>query len=72
MVTVILLTRLDNSRVLVNLETVKFIDFTPDTVIQFVNGDSLIVREPLEEIEARVLDYRIKILATVSDPSSVK
>lgn len=65
MATVILLTRLDNSPVLVNLETVKLIDFTPDTVIHFVNGDSLIVREPLEEIERRVLDYRVKILASV-------
>lgn len=64
----ILLTRLDNSRVLINLESVKFIDFTPDSVIQFVNGDSLIVREPLEEIERRVLEYRVKLLSNVSSP----
>ncbi len=59
----ILLTRLDNSRILVNLETVKFVESTPDTLISFLNGDSLIVRESLEEIEKRVVEYRMKVLA---------
>ena len=58
----ILLTRLDNSSVLVNLETVKFFEATPDTIIVFVNGDSLIVRESLEEIDRRVVEYRVRIL----------
>ncbi len=59
----ILLTRLDNSRILVNLETVKFVESTPDTLLSFLNGDSLIVRESLEEIEKRVVEYRMKVLA---------
>ena len=67
----ILLTRLDNSLVLVNLESVKLIDFTPDAVIHFLNGDSLIVRETLEDIESRVLDYRKKILSgTPASPAA--
>ncbi len=45
----IMLTRLDNSKVLVNLETVKFIESTPDTLLSFLNGDSVMVRESLEE-----------------------
>lgn len=59
----ILLTRLDKSKVLVNLETVKFIESTPDTLISFVNGDSVMVRESLEEIDQRVLDYKVRLLA---------
>ena len=58
----ILLTRLDNSKVLINLDSVKFIESTPDSLVTFVNGDSLIVRESLEEIEHRVLDYRVRTL----------
>jgi flagellar protein FlbD len=68
----ILLTRLDNSKILVNLESIKFIESTPDTLVVFLNGDSLIVRESLEEIDARVLSYRHKLLAhhAPTSPSS--
>ena len=63
------LTRLDNSTVLVNLDTVKYVESTPDTLVSFVNGDSLIVRESLEEIDQRVVDYRARLLSLASQPS---
>jgi flagellar protein FlbD len=62
---VILLTRLDKSKVLVNIETVKFFESTPDTVVMFLNGDSLIVTESLEEVEARVVEYKRKVLESL-------
>jgi flagellar protein FlbD len=58
----IILTRLDKSRILVNLDIVKYIESMPDTLVFFQNGDSLIVQESLEEIERRVLDYKTRIL----------
>ena len=58
----ILLTRLDKSKVLINLDAVKFAESTPDTVITFVNGDSVIVRESLEELDQRVVEYRVRLL----------
>ncbi len=61
----ILLTRLDKSRVLVNIETVKFFESTPDTVVIFLNGDSMIVTESLEEVEARVIEYKRKVLTSL-------
>lgn len=64
----ILLTRLDKTKLLVNLETVKFVEFTPDTLITFVNGDTIIVRESLEEIEKSVIDYRVRTLEKLRQP----
>ena len=61
----ILLTRLDKSRVLVNIETVKLFESTPDTVVMFLNGDSMIVTESLEEVEARVIEYKRKVLTSL-------
>lgn len=66
----ILLTRLDNSKVLINLETVKYIESTPDTLILFVNGDSVMVRESLEEIDRSVIDYRVRILQLAGTPAT--
>ena len=64
------LTRLDNSQLLVSLDAIKYIEATPDSVILFLNGDSLIVRESLEEIDSRVLQYRVKLLSQAKTASS--
>jgi flagellar protein FlbD len=58
----ILLTRLDASRVLVNEETIKYLEQTPDTLITFLNGDSLFVKESFEEVERSVVAYKRKVL----------
>lgn len=59
----ILLTRLDKSKVLINLDAIKFAEATPDTLISFLNGDSILVRESLEELEQNVVNYKVKILS---------
>lgn len=56
------LTKLDNARILVNLETIKYVETMPDTVVRFVNGDSVIVRESLEEVEQRVIKFKKQVL----------
>ncbi len=65
----ILLTKLDNTKILLNLEVVKYIESVPDTLIIFINGDSLIVRESLEEVEARVVELKRKILENADQSS---
>lgn len=50
----ILLTKLDGARILVGLETIKYIEETPDTLLRFLNGESVIVKETLEQICERV------------------
>lgn len=58
----ILLTKLDETKLLVNLESVKFMEATPDTLIFFLNGDTLMVRESLDEVTRRVVEYKSKLL----------
>jgi len=60
---VIFLTRLDKSLVLVNFDTVKYIEAAPDTIVSFVNGDTMIAVESLEEIDLRVLQYKARLLS---------
>jgi flagellar protein FlbD len=65
---VIFLTRLDKSLILVNFDTVKYIEAAPDTIVSFVNGDTMIAVESLEEIDLRVLQYKARLLSlTKSD-----
>ena len=50
-------TRLNNQVVVVNAELIKFVERTPDTLITLTTGDKLMVRESLEEIVGRAIEY---------------
>jgi flagellar protein FlbD len=58
----IILSKLDQSPLLVNLDAIKFIETTPDTLIFFQNGDTTFVRESLSEIIERVIEYKSRVL----------
>ena len=58
----ILVTKLDRSSVLLNLESVKFFEKSPDTIVFFLNGDTMIIRESLEEVQRLVTEQRVRIV----------
>ena len=51
-------TRLDNSMMIVNVEMIQSLRATPDTVITFQSKDKIMVREPVDEISKRILEYQ--------------
>jgi flagellar protein FlbD len=56
------LTRLNGHRLVVNCDLIKLVESTPDTTITLINGEKLIVLEPLEELLVRVAVWRSRIL----------
>jgi flagellar protein FlbD len=62
----ILLTKLDNKEILVTLETIKYIESVPDTIVFFTNGDSIMVKESLQEVVSRVEKHQSDILRLAS------
>ncbi len=57
----ITVTRLDERVVVINAELIKMIESTPDTIITLINGDTLIVRENVDEVVRRAIDYARQI-----------
>lgn len=57
----IVLTRLNKAPMVVNAELIKIIESTPDTLITLINGDHMMVRESVEEVVARAIDYARRI-----------
>ena len=53
----ITVTRLDSRVIVVNAELIKMIEATPDTIITLINGDTVIVKEDLDEVVRRAIDY---------------
>jgi flagellar protein FlbD len=54
---VIALTRLNGSRFVVNAEMIRTIEERPDTTIVLINGESFIVKESLDEVVAKAVEY---------------
>jgi flagellar protein FlbD len=50
--------RLDGTEFVVNAELIELIETTPDTVLSLTDDKKFIVREPLDEVVARVVAYR--------------
>ncbi len=61
-VSMIKLTRLNNSTVYVNPDLIKSLEETPDTIISLINGDHFLVREKAEEVIDKILVYRVRII----------
>ncbi|MES2745221.1 MAG: flagellar FlbD family protein [Bdellovibrionota bacterium] len=57
----ILLTKLNHQKILINLETIKYIESVPDTLLFFTNGDSIMVLEDIETVSKAVLNYQVSI-----------
>lgn len=60
------LTRLNNTRLAVNCDLIKYVEEAPDTVITLLNGEKVVVRETTAEVIARVREFRRSVLSTDS------
>lgn len=52
------LTRLNATEVVVNAEMVEFVEAIPDTIVTLQSGKKIMVTEPVDEVIARVIEYR--------------
>jgi flagellar protein FlbD len=59
----IALRRLNNQPIMVNADLIETLESTPDTVVTLTSGNKLIVRDTMEEIQAKIIDYNRKIHA---------
>jgi flagellar protein FlbD len=69
-VRVIQLTRLNNARLAVNCDLIKYVEEAPDTVLTLLNGEKLVVRETTEQVIERVRDFRRSVLIAGPDNAS--
>jgi len=51
-------TRLNDTKLLINADQIEFVEETPDTVISFLSGKKIIVKESRQEIKNLVKSYR--------------
>jgi flagellar protein FlbD len=53
----ITVTRLNGKQIVVNAELIRTVEANPDTTIVLINGDHILVREPMERVVELAVDY---------------
>ncbi|GHT41624.1 flagellar protein FlbD [Planctomycetales bacterium] len=51
------LTRLNQDEFILNAELIRYVERCPDTLITLTNGDTIMVRETLDEVVRRTVAY---------------
>ena len=63
----ILLTRLNGQQFVINAEKIRYIESTPDTIVCCDTGDKVMVKESLQEVTRRAIDYARVIRRPITD-----
>lgn len=62
-------TRLDNSKLILNVEMIQSLQSAPDTVITFTNKVRMVVKESVEELSQKIIDYQKSVHHEADDQS---
>lgn len=60
-------TRINDTKILINADLIEMVEETPDTVISFTTGRKLIVKESRQEVKSLVKSYKRDIMITGRD-----
>jgi flagellar protein FlbD len=52
------LTRLNNTKILLNPDLIEHVELNTDTVVTLTNGSSFVVREDSEQILERIIEFK--------------
>jgi flagellar protein FlbD len=64
----IALRRLNNQPIMVNPDLIESLEATPDTVMTLTSGNKLIVRDSMDEVREKIIEFKRRIYAAA--PSS--
>ena len=63
----ICLTRLNGQAFVVNAEKIRYVESTPDTLVCCDNGERMMVKESLQEVVRKAIDYARVVRRPIAD-----
>ncbi len=55
------LTRLNDEEIVVNANLIEIVKSTPDTIIKLTTNKNVLVKESVDEVIQKVIDYKRKV-----------
>jgi len=52
------LTKLQDQKIVINADLIEFVEATPDTMITTTSGKKVIVKETVDDVVHKVVEYR--------------
>jgi flagellar protein FlbD len=68
---VIEVTRLNDSKLVINVDLIEFVEAIPDTIISLTTGKKIIVKESTSEIIKRVAEFKRMIGIRTESPNTI-
>lgn len=65
------LTRINHVPLVVNSDLIEHMEATPDTILSLTNGQKMVVRETMDEIITKVVQFRHAIACGLATPAAV-
>ncbi len=65
----IALRRLNNQPIMVNPDLIESLEATPDTVVTLTSGNKLIVRDSMDEVRERIVEFKRRIYGPDAAPA---
>jgi flagellar protein FlbD len=63
----ICLTRLNGQRFVMNADKIRYMESTPDTVVCCDTGEKMMVKETLQEVTRRAIEYARLVRRPITD-----
>ena len=63
----ICLTRLNGQAFVVNAEKIRYVESTPDTLVCCDHGEKMMVKESLQEVVRKAIDYARTVRRPIAD-----
>ena len=57
----IALRRLNNEAIMVNPDLIESLEATPDTVVTLTSGNKLLVRDSMDEVREKIIEFKRRI-----------
>jgi flagellar protein FlbD len=64
----IALRRLNNEPVMVNPDLIEFLEANPDTVVTLTSGNKLLVRDSMDEVREKIIEFKRRIHGPAAEP----
>ena len=66
----IALRRLNNEPIMVNPDLIESLEATPDTVVTLTSGNKLLVRDSMDEVREKIIEFKRRIHGPEGAPRS--
>jgi flagellar protein FlbD len=66
----IALRRLNNEPIMVNPDLIESLEATPDTVVTLTSGNKLLVRDSMDEVREKIIEFKRRIHGPAGEPET--